>query len=65
MVARLSKTLICSKLRAALFWGGYQASLEPHGGILRFKSHDKRKTPNLTTSRRWAWTDSVWDVVGD
>lgn len=39
-------------------------TLEPHGGILRFKSHDKRKTPNPTTSRRWARIVSVWDIVG-
>jgi len=39
-------------------------TLEPHGGVLRFKSHDKRKTHTPTTSRRWTRIDSVWDVVG-
>lgn len=39
-------------------------TLSTHGGILRFKAHDKRKTQTQTTSRRWARTDSVWDVVG-
>ncbi len=39
-------------------------TLEPHGGALRFKSHDKRKTHTPTTSRRWARIDSVWDVIG-
>jgi hypothetical protein len=39
-------------------------TLEPHGGVLQFKSHDKRKTQTPTTSRRWARIDSTWDVVG-
>ena len=39
-------------------------TLEPRGGVLRFKSHNKRKTHTLTTSRRWARIDSIWDVVG-
>ena len=34
-------------------------TLEPHGGVLRFKSHDKRKTQTPITSRRWAQIDSV------
>jgi len=39
-------------------------TLEPHGGVLRFKSHDKRKTRTLNTEQRWARLDSDWDVVG-
>ncbi len=39
-------------------------TLEPRRGVLRFRSHDKRKTPTPTTSRRWARIVSVWDVVG-
>jgi hypothetical protein len=38
-------------------------TLEPRGGVLRFKSHDKRKTQTRATSRRWARIDSTWDVV--
>ena len=39
-------------------------TLEPHRGVLQFKSHDKRKTQARATSRRWARIDSIWDVVG-
>ena len=39
-------------------------TLKPLGGVLQFKSHDKRKTQTPTTSRRWARIDAVWDVVG-
>ena len=39
-------------------------TLEPHGGVLRFKSHDKRKTHTPNTEPRWARIDSDWDVVG-
>src|SRR5215471_17314031 len=39
-------------------------TLEPRRGVLRFKSHDKRKTRTPTTSRRWTRRDSVWDIVG-
>ncbi len=38
-------------------------TLEPRGGVLRFKSHDKRKTQARATSRRWARIDLIWDVV--
>ncbi len=40
-------------------------TLEPHRGVLRFKSHDKRKTTTPVTSQRWAKKGKVdWDVVG-
>ena len=39
-------------------------TLEPHGGVLRFKSHDKRKTTTPNTGQRWARIDSDLDVVG-
>jgi hypothetical protein len=39
-------------------------TLSPHGGMPRFKAHDKRKTQTQTTSRRWVRIASVWDVVG-
>src|SRR5438876_2619340 len=29
-------------------------TLEPHGGVLRFNSHNKRKTTTPNTERRWA-----------
>ena len=39
-------------------------TLEPRGGVLRFKSHDKRKTHTLTTEPRWVKRETVWEVVG-
>ncbi len=38
-------------------------SLELQKGILRFKSHDKRKTTTPNTEGRWARVDLVWSVV--
>ena len=42
-------------------------TLEPHGGVLRFKSHNKRKTDTPNTGRRWARgeEETDWDVVGE
>jgi hypothetical protein len=39
-------------------------TLEPHGGVLRFKSHDKRKTNTPNTGQRWARGETTWGVVG-
>lgn len=39
-------------------------TLEPHGGVLRFKSHDKRKTNVPNTGQRWAKGETDWDVIG-
>ena len=40
-------------------------TLEPYGGVLRFKSHNKRKTTTPNTERRWAAKGEMdWDVVG-
>lgn len=39
-------------------------TLSPSGGVLRFKSHDKRKTNTPNTGRRWARGEPDWDVVG-
>jgi hypothetical protein len=39
-------------------------TLEPHGGVLRFKSHNKRKTNAPNTEPRWARVETDWDVVG-
>ncbi len=39
-------------------------TLEPHSGILRFKSHDKRKTTTPNTGQRWAKGETDWGVVG-
>jgi len=42
-------------------------TLEPHGGALRFKLHDKRKTTTPNTGQRWAKNkkgNEDWDVVG-
>ena len=39
-------------------------SLSPRKGVLRFPSHDKRKTPAPVTSQRWAMGETIWEVVG-
>ena len=42
-------------------------TLEPRGGALRFKLHDKRKTTTPNTGQRWAKNkkgNEDWDVVG-
>jgi hypothetical protein len=39
-------------------------SLEPRNGVLRFPSHDKRKTHTPNTDRRWAKGKTTWEVVG-
>jgi hypothetical protein len=39
-------------------------TLEPHAGVLRFKSHDKRKTNTPNTGQRWARGQTDWGVVG-
>jgi hypothetical protein len=39
-------------------------SLSPRKGVLRFPSHDKRKTRTPNTDQRWAMGETVWDVVG-
>jgi hypothetical protein len=40
-------------------------TLAPRSGVLRFKSHDKRKTNTPNTGRRWARgeRETDWDVV--
>jgi hypothetical protein len=40
-------------------------TLEPRRGVLRFKSHDKRKTTTPNTEPRWAKGETDWDVVGE
>jgi hypothetical protein len=40
------------------------SSLSPHNGILRFKSHTRRKTRSLMTEPRWAKRETIWAVVG-
>src|SRR6266567_3091931 len=35
-------------------------TLSPRGGVLRFKSHDKRKTTTLNTGQRWARGKTDW-----
>lgn len=40
-------------------------TLEPRSGVLRFKSHDKRKTNTPNTGKRWAAKGKTdWEVVG-
>ncbi len=33
-------------------------------GVLRFPSHDKRKTCTPNTDERWAMEQTIWEVVG-
>ena len=39
-------------------------TLSPSKGVLRFPSHDKRKTNAPVTSKRWAMRETIWQVVG-
>ncbi|TME07412.1 MAG: hypothetical protein E6I80_11685 [Chloroflexi bacterium] len=39
-------------------------SLSPRNGVLRFPSHDKRKTRTPKTDQRWAMEQTIWEVVG-
>jgi hypothetical protein len=39
-------------------------TLKQQGGVLRFKSHDKRKTRTPNTDQRWARRKTSWEVVG-
>ena len=39
-------------------------SLVLRNGVLRFPSHDQRKTRTPQTERRWARQDTRWEVVG-
>lgn len=39
-------------------------SLSLRSGVLRFPSHDKRKTHTPNTDRRWAMGKTTWEVVG-
>jgi hypothetical protein len=39
-------------------------SLSPHKGVLRFPSHEKRKTHTPNTEPQWARGETAWGVVG-
>jgi hypothetical protein len=39
-------------------------SLSPHNGVIRFPSHDKRKTRTPNTDQRWVMGETAWDMVG-
>ncbi|GHO58478.1 hypothetical protein KSB_69530 [Ktedonobacter robiniae] len=39
-------------------------TLTPQGGVLQFKSHDKRKTITPNTRQRWVRGGTDWNVVG-
>jgi hypothetical protein len=39
-------------------------SLELRHDVLRFPSHDKRKTRTPNTDQRWAMGETAWEVVG-
>jgi hypothetical protein len=42
---------------------GRTRTLSPSKGVLRFPSHDKRKTRTPNTDRRWALGKTAWEVV--
>jgi hypothetical protein len=42
---------------------GAMRTLETHGGVLRFKSHGRRKTTTPNTGQRGARGKTDWDVV--
>ena len=39
-------------------------TLSPHKGVVRFPSHDKRKTRTTTNEQRWAMGETTWEAVG-
>ena len=39
-------------------------TLSPRNRVLRFPSHDKRKTRFPNTGQQWAMEKTTWDVVG-
>jgi hypothetical protein len=39
-------------------------SLSPSKVVLRFPSHDKRKTRTPNTDERWAMEQTIWKAVG-
>jgi hypothetical protein len=39
-------------------------TLSPRGGVVRFKSHDKRKMATSHTAEWWAIRETIWKVVG-
>jgi len=39
-------------------------SLSPREGVLRFPSHDKRKTRIPNTGQRWVKRETAWEVAG-
>ena len=41
------------------------SSLSPHNGILRFKSHNRRKTRSHSTVPRWAKREMIWAAVNE
>jgi hypothetical protein len=43
---------------------GRTRTLSPHKGVLRFPSHEKRKTNTPNTGKRWAMCETIWKVIG-
>lgn len=39
-------------------------TLSPRGGVVCFKSHDKRKTTTSNIAERWTMRETIWEVVG-
>jgi hypothetical protein len=42
----------------------FPGSLSTRNGVLRFPSHDKRKTRTPHTGQRWVMEQTTWEVVG-
>ena len=43
---------------------GRTRTLSVRKGVLRFPSHDKRKTRTPNTEQRWSMCETTWEVVG-
>jgi hypothetical protein len=39
-------------------------TLSPSKGVIKFPSHEKRKTNTPNTEKRWAMRETIWGVVG-
>ena len=43
---------------------GRTRTLTPLKGVIKFPSHDKRKTTTPNTDQRWAMRETTWEIVG-
>jgi hypothetical protein len=43
---------------------GRTRTLSPSKGVIKFSSHEKRKTNTPNTGKRWVMRETIWKVVG-